>query len=291
MLPRLLLASLVPFTSLLSTAATSFNIESFEGTDQTYLPGNTNYGDVTSLNSLVNFTANGTLYSSTPFLALRPDGMNNRYSVQYRGESAPLYSDRSDYVTAGTNGLSLTTGANLTTADPQETWNFTRIFLDPNGVGDGIPDFLAADVADNQSDDLLELVDINGDVIASLGITSSDWTQLGRQNLARIDNVSGTIVNANFSNRKIYGLAVELSDFILASNGQNLSSSDTAALNAITNLRISIPGDSNDVPRTDYGWIASNTDTIRFAEQVPEPSSALLLILSAGLIVIRDRRL
>lgn len=286
-LSHVLITSLIP--SLSALAAVSFDVTSFEGTELTFNDSATNFGTPETLNSLVAFTANGITYSADPFQALRPSGMTNGVSLQYQGPTSALYPTREDFLTVGLNGLSLSTGANLVaSSDPPENWSFTRIFLDPNGVGDGVPDFLAADIANGQSNDLLELVDSNGTVLANLTLTSGDWNKLGEQNLARVSNVTGNVTNANFTNRHVLGVAIELSDFTNLSTGMALSSSDTATLDAISNLRIRVPGTGTQ-PRTDYAWIASNTDTIRFAEQVPEPHSAALLSL-AFLALCRRRR-
>lgn len=269
--------------------AVTFTITSLEGTELTFDDASAAYGAPTTLNSLVKFTADGTTYSTESFYALEPSGMTNEKSLQYQGVASPLYPDRESYLTAGNNGLSMSTGANLTTADPAEAWTFTRIFLDPAGVGDGIPDFLSVDIAQNQSGDVFDLIDSAGTVLATLGVNSSDWNKVGEQDLARVDNDSGVVSNATFDGRFIYGLAIELSDFVVVSTGEQLAATDTAILAAISNLRIRVPGQGNK-PRTDYAFVASNTDTIRFQEQVPEPDSLALLTLPALLGLARRKR-
>ncbi|MEM8778604.1 MAG: PEP-CTERM sorting domain-containing protein [Cyanobacteria bacterium P01_G01_bin.49] len=251
----------------------------------------------TSLNNVLSFTVepNGggasTQVSTKDFFGLAPDTIDTPFPIQYKGIDNKLFANDQDYLTAGTNGLSLSTGINKTTAQDLESFFFPVIFLDPTAIGDQVVDFFAADIANNQSPDLWELLDADGNVVASLvtegtktNSTDPDWNRLGTQNLERYNNSTGQI--QTFDNRQLSGLAFELSDFV------GLTASNASS---VTSMRMTIADPDNSVdsrPRTDYAFISSNINSISFQNQVqptqtvPEPTNlwSLGVILGLGLL-------
>lgn len=271
--------------------ATSISITSFVGDELTF-DDPTDFGTPTGLNSLTSFSVqdssnNTATYSADNFFALAPTGITSRFGLQFQGTDpqSQLFSDRESYLTSGQNGLSLSTGINLRSRDPVENWQFQRIFLDNTKVGDGIPDFIAADLAQGQSADRWTLRDAMGVALASIVVEQNDWNLLGEQDLAQVDFNNGTA--RDFVGRELWGLALELSDFEKEDGSGFLSSADASLLDDIAFLTLDVPGDGTG-PRTDYGFIASNTDTIAFIQQVPEPSLGLLT--SLGLLSLLAQR-
>lgn len=251
----------------------------------------------TTLNNVLSFTVeprgggSSTQISTEDFFALAPDTVDTPFPIQYKGVGDKLFPNDQDYLTAGINGLSLSTGINKTTAQDPESFFFPVVFLNPTAINDGNVDFFAADIAQNQSPDLWELLDADGNLVASLvtegtrtNPTNPDWNRVGTQNLERFRNSDNQILT--FDNRHLSGLAVELSDF-----------AGLTALNAdsVASMRITIADPDNLVdsrPRTDYAFIGSNINSIRFENQVqpppsvPEPSNlfSLGVILGLGLL-------
>ena len=257
----------------------------------------------TTLNNVLSFTVepsgggSSTQISTEDFFALAPDNVDTPFPIQYKGVGDKLFVNDQDYLTAGTNGLSLSTGINKTTAQDPEAFFFPVVFLNPTAINDGAVDFFAADIANNQSPDLWELLDADGNRVASLVTegtitdpTDPDWNRVGTQNLERIRNSNNQILN--FDDRELSGLAVELSDF-----------TGLTALNAgsVASMRITIADPDNLVdnrPRTDYAFISSNINSIRFENQVqpetvPEPTTSLFSLgvtLGLGLLSRKQKK-
>ncbi|MDJ0601357.1 MAG: PEP-CTERM sorting domain-containing protein [Crocosphaera sp.] len=254
----------------------------------------------TTLNYVLSFTVepsgggSSTQISTEDFFALAPDTVETPFPIQYKEVGDKLFAEDQEYLTAGTNGLSLSTGINKTTRQDPEAFFFPVVFLDPTAINDGTVDFFAADIANNQSPDLWELLDAGGNVVASLvtegavtNPSNPDWTRLGTQNLERFRNSDNQILN--FDNRQLSGLAVELSDFV-----------GLTALNAssVASMRITIADPNNTVdnrPRTDYAFISSNINSIAFENQVksqeiPEPTSLLSLAVTLGLGLLSRKK-
>ncbi len=260
----------------------------------------------TTLNNVLSFTVEpsggglSTQISTEDFFALAPDTVDTPFPIQYKNVGTKLFANDEDYLTAGTNGLSLSTGINKTIEQDREAFFFPVLFLNPTAINDGVVDFFAADIANNQSPDLWELLDADLNVVASLvtegtqtNPTNPDWNRLGTQNLERFRNSDNQILT--FDNRHLSGLAFELSDFV-----------GLTALNAssVASMRITIANPDNMVddrmvdnrPRTDYAFISSNINSISFENQVqpapeiPEPTNLLSLCVTLGLGLLSTKR-
>jgi len=249
----------------------------------------------TTLNNVVGFTVergNGpsSRISTESYYGLRPASVDTPFPIQPKtldGQnlSTKLFAYDADYLSAGRQGLSLSTGINKTTSQQRESWFFPVIFLDPSAVDDDIVDFLVADIADNQSPDLWEFLDSNGDPIASITTEGpqtggTDWNRIGTLNLNRWSNAAGQV--EAFNNRELSAMALELSDFT------GLTSAN-ASLVASMRVTIADPSLSSQRPRTDYAFISSDINSIRFSNQlgpanIPSPSTVALLLL--GLLFV-----
>ncbi len=298
----LMALSLAIGASQSSALAVSFKVTSMETKDgdNNYTFSSDNTGQIVTpegYNNVTSFTVdrtetesvveNITIPTANKFFALRTDGVTTRYPIQPKFDpvnggplNGKLYNDDDDYLSAGANGLSLSTGVNKISSQAVETLIFPVVYIDPSKVDDGMVDFFAADIAFNQSPDTWNLLDEQGAVVASLitegNIASdpgdhdggNDWTELGKQNVNRWDNQKNQLdTKWGNTSRSVSAIAFELADFDLVT-GANWAN--------VRSMEIII-ADETDIPRTDYAFIASNTDSIRFANQVhaPEPLTIL----------------
>ena len=258
----------------------------------------------TGLNSVTEFTVEWsggppiTIDTATEnFQALDVTSIYSDAPIQYEGVGSKLYTNDSEYLTTGTNGLSLSTGLNKSISDTViDVLNFPVLSIDSGAIGDDFPDFFAADIALYQSYDKWELLDTNGNVVGSVVPTpyatsgtnnpsNPDWSAvLGQQALARYRNSTSTLQDP-WQDRAVSGLALELSDF---------DGLTTANAGDVTSMRITLSDDTvqdpviNDYdgkPRTDYAFFASDRDSILLSsQQVPfEFSPGLGLILSLAI--------
>ncbi|MEL4898548.1 hypothetical protein [Crocosphaera sp. Alani8] len=137
----------------------------------------------TTLNNVLSFTVDDGVssrsISTRNFFGLIPDTIDTPFPIQYKGLEEKLFEDDRDYLSAGTNGLSLLTGINKIVNQEQE------VFFFPSLVTEG----------------------------AITNPTDPDWNLLGTQNLERVDNNNGQEI-LTFDNRQLSGLAIELSDFV-----------------------------------------------------------------------------
>ena len=234
----------------------------------------------------------GSIISTTTWNALEVDAVGTTRVIQYKQNDTScsptgtpcirLYDTDDKYLYQ--DGLSLSTGINKTTSQAQETFTFPVLNLTPSTIGDSNPDLISADIAINQSEDRWELLDSDGNLFAFLNTSSSDWNQLGTQQLERYDVTNDTV--RAFNNRTVAGLALELSDFIVASTNQPLSSSDASN---VSSLRILIedPAEVPIEPKTDYAFFGADSNSIVLgtgvSSSVPfEFSPSLGLLLSGG---------
>ncbi len=251
----------------------------------------------TGLNNVLSFTVEPTAggvssqIATTPYFGLKPAIVDTPFPIQYKGVGGKLFADDAEYLSAGTQGLSLSTGINKITDQASETWFFPVISLDSSAIGDGLVDFFAADIANNQSPDLWELLDSAGGVVASLTTEGpqtggNDWNRLGTQNLDRWRNADDTLLA--FNNRQMSAMAFELSEFIGLTQ---------ANASSVASMRITIadPSSSDPQPRTDYAFISSDINAIKFSNQVsavPAPGIIQLLVTGLlGLILVKRARL
>ena len=281
-------------------------------TDETHTFNSANSGTLYipgGLNSVTEFTveyddgSGGTTSitinpTTDNFAALEVRSVYSDAPIQYQGIGSKLYSNDYEYLTGGTNGLSLSTGINKSTSDTiLDTLTFPVFSIDSSAIGDNSPDFIAADIALFQSYDKWELLDNNSDVVGSIVPTpyetsgsdkpsNPDWSGiLGNQALARYKNSTNTLTDP-WQNRPVYGLALELSDF---------DGLTTANAGSVTSMRITLSDDTvqnppitnyDGKPRTDYAFFAADTDSIVLGaqQQVPfEFSPGLGIILSLGI--------
>lgn len=295
-----------------SAIAVQFDLTEIK-TDEGHIFNSTNSGTVytpTGLNSVTEFTveyddgSGGTASTtinpaSDNFQALEVTSIYTDSPIQYRGVGGKLYSNDSEYLTGGINGLSLSTGVNKSQSDTiLDTLIFPVVSIDASAIGDNSPDFIAADIALYQSYDKWDLLDINGDVVGSIVPTpyatsnsnqpsNPDWSEiLGNQALARYRNSTSTLQDPWFD-RTVSGLALELSDFdgLTTANASDVVSmritlsDDTVQSPAIT--------DYDGKPRTDYAFFASDTDSIDLGfqgQEIPfEFSPGLGIIISLGI--------
>ncbi len=257
----------------------------------------------TGLNNVTSFTIDdgtpeGNKIFTDDFFAIQTEGVSTTSPIQpISADGTKLYDDDDSYLSAGVNGLSLSTGVNKITRQNIETLIFPVLSINLDAIGDGEVDFFVTDIAQNQSPDTWRLLDINGDVVASL-ITEgnksndggdytdgTDWNLLGKQNLARWDN-NGNQIDATWgSNRNVSALAFELSDFSLV-NG--------ASWEDVSSMSLTV-GEETNKPRTDYAFISSNVNSISFVNQVqpvPEPTTVLGTFMALGVgNLFRKKRL
>lgn len=255
------------------------------------------------LNNVLAFTVEptagggaATQISTASYFGLQPATVDTPFPIQPKTingtpVTGKLFADDAAYLSAGTQGLSLSTGINKITNQARETWFFPVIFIDPTAVNDGVVDFLVADIANNQSPDLWELLDVNDAVIASITpegpqTGGNDWNRIGTQNLNRWRNSDNTLLN--FPDRHLSAMALELSEFV------GLTSANA---NQVASMRITIanPAASDSQPRTDYAFISSDINSIRFSNQVqpqpaPAPGALLLLLGSLPFLALFRRR-
>ena len=248
------------------------------------------------------------------FVGLEINATNTSRVIQYVGANQVnsgtnfLFPNDNDYISAGDRGLSLSTGLNKTGTNDTETITFPVLTFDTSTVGDDIVDLVVADIAENQSFDSWELLDSSGSTVASLTpepysfnntpLPNNDWHRLGSQNLERVTVSNGTLqtTGSNFTDnaKSVYGLALELSDFVLSSDGVSPLDSATAA--NVTSMRISVPASGQTASKTDYAFFGANTDSITFAigasSTIPfEFSPTLGLILSVFGIGLNQLRI
>lgn len=254
------------------------------------------------INNVLSFTVEptaggaATQISTAPYFGLKPATVDTPFPIQPKTingtpVTGKLFANDADYLSAGTQGLSLSTGINKITNQGSEEWFFPVIFIEPTAIGDGIVDFLVADIANNQSPDLWELLDVNGLVVASITpqgpqTGGNDWNRVGTQNLNRWRNSDNTLLS--FNNRHLSAMALELSEF---------SGLTAANANQVASMRITIadPGSSDPQPRTDYAFISSDINSIRFSNQVqpspaPAPDALLLMLSGLSLLALIRRR-
>ena len=237
------------------------------------------------------------------FVGLEINATNTTNVIQYVGANTVnsgtnfLFSNPNDYISAGTRGLSLSTGLNKVGTSDTETITFPVLTLDTNAVADNIVDLIVADIAENQSFDSWELLDSNGSTVASLTpqpysfnntpLANNDWHRLGSQHLERVNVSNGNLdtTGSGFTDnaKSVYGLALELSDFALSSDGVSPLDATTAA--SVVSMRISVPEVGETASKTDYAFFAASTDSVTFdtgiSSEVPfEFSPTLGLILS-----------
>ena len=270
----------------------------------------------------VEWNNNGTLQTDTytigsgmgesDYVALEVNGVDVPYVIQRvtgGGQGANgsdfLLPNQADYLSAGTRGLSLSFGTNKAANQDQEIFTFPVLTLNESKVGDDVVDIFVGDIAQNQSLDKWELLDSNGVTIASLipqphNASNPDWTEIGTQDLERVDTQTGILAPDNGqgfyrSQRSVYGLALELSDFQLEPAFGSGSLTSTEA-DSVASMRISIGETPSTQPKTDYAFFAADRDSITFdvgtSSSVPfEFSPTLGLILSgAGFSLMRLRR-
>jgi len=248
----------------------------------------------TGLNNVTSFTAGGITYvvdSSYSALPVTPLASNlTRVIEPSDRDGSSTFTNANAFLTAGTQGLSLSTGVNWRIQDDINSFVEASVFgIEQTAFNDGKPDFFAADIARNQSVDDIQLLDQFGTIMAELrvgpvGDANADVTwqnDLGFQQLDRFNYDSN--VN-DFSDAEgdddslpVNAIAFGLEDFAFI-NG--FSSSD---LDEVRTIRVEVPDavDSLD-PKTDYAFFfAVDTDEILLeAPIVPELSSLLLAGIS-----------
>ena len=239
------------------------------------------------------------------FVGLEINATNTTNVIQYVDANQVnsgtnfLFSNPNNYISAGTRGLSLSTGLNKVGTSDTETITFPVLTLDTNAVADDVVDLIVADIAENQSYDSWELLDSNGNTVASLApqpysfnntpLQNNDWHRLGSQHLERVKVSNGNLetTGSSFTDnaKSVYGLALELSDFVLSSDGVSPLDATTAA--SVKSMKISVPAAGQTASKTDYAFFATNQDSITFdpgiSNEVPfEFSPGLGLLLSGG---------
>lgn len=290
------------FQLTLTEMTTDENIV-YNDPDFTYTPNSNGFNSVTEFkvkdgsNAVQTYTI-GSGSGEANFVALEANGVDVPYVIQPQGSrnlsssTNFLLPNQEDYLSAGANGLSLSTGINKVSTQDQEIFTFPVLTIDSAKVGDNVVDILVSDVAQNQSPDRLELLDVNGNTIASLTPQSSDWQHLGKQNLERVDTATGNVSTTEgfFTQpRNVSGLALELSDFELDSGGGSLTGTEAAS---VTSMRISIAETPTTKPKTDYGFFAADRESVTFDRgtsnmaEVPFEFSPALGLLLIGLSVL-----
>ncbi len=196
---------------------------------------------------LKNFT--GALTSNTKIgLGAMVDGVAN-------GPSNPPPSRAiAPYLTDGENGLDLgTCVANL----PAGTMFLSVSNIQPEAIGDGIPDIVVTQIADPSSSmDRYEFTDINGNRVG-------DFRNINLTNIARVgtwkadfyETTGSTILSSGFTNtpRDIRLWAADFSDFGI--NAENVGQ--------IAYFKIGLSGNS------DIAFVAYNTTTLEINQMLP----------------------
>lgn len=206
-------------------------------------------------------------YSSLPVATI-----NTEQIVQPSQYTAPLFPTAGEYLNAGVNGMSLSTGINKIKKNLPDTFRFTLTSIDISAVGDGIPDFFAADIASGQSDDTIYFLDASSNLLASRVLNSNDWTQaLGYQKIDRFDLTTGThTLNGDDNSKPVNAIALELSEFSLEPGVTWEYLADHAV-----ELQVGIPYET----KTDYAFLfAVDSRTINVAP-IPEPAAMGLITL------------
>lgn len=198
----------------------------------------------------------------------------------------PLLESDADYLNAGSNGMSLSTGINKTPKYDPDSYVFSLSGFDVDIVGDGGVDFFAADIAYNQSSEEISIWDDNGNIIAEYVMTPADWdAEIGWQQVDRI-NTDGSINYEDFI-APVSVIAIELSDFTLTEGWDW----DMVATNAAF-IQVDVPAldddeevDDDNPPKTDYAFLfAVNTDEIDVTPMaIPEAQSAAYILFTLGI--------
>lgn len=219
-------------------------------------------------------------YQSLPVLDI-----NTQYVIQPSQLTTTLYSDSGSYLNAGANGMSLSTGINKTTAQAADLFRFQINNMNFNSINDGIADFFSADIARNQSADILRFLDAEGNLLASFTVDPTDWTQeLGYQTLDRWDLTTGTYNSTGASDDDILpvnAIALELSEFELETGVSWQDLADHAA-----ELQVEIPSPT----KTDYAFLFAVDSRDLNVTSIPEPATAgFLAAVSLCAAFIRRR--
>ena len=187
------------------------------------------------------------------------------------------------YLTQGARGLSFSSVLNYQNGDPRSILTIPLSFLADPASSTTRATFIAGDGANNQRDDLWEFLDANNNVIASVLVQDLDttWHQFGRQELDRIVTSTGAIdADDTVLDVGLMAFSLEAGDFTGGTWEQ------------VTQLRLSLPADSNSTPRTDYAFFGIDLDIVRSPlAVVPEPSRIAFLFVAAVLLGgVRHRR-
>lgn len=293
--------SALAFQLTLTEMTTDENLV-YDATIPTHTPNSNGFNSVTqfklqdSSNTVQTYTI-GSGSGESDFVALEASGVDVPYVIQpqeSRNVSPStnfLLPNQEDYLSAGTNGLSLSTGINKVKNQEQEVFTFPVLSLNTDKVGDGVVDILITDIAAGQSSDKYELIASDGSTVASLITSSADWQKLGKQNLERVDTDTGDVSTSEkfyTTPRDVSGLALELSDFELdpAVGSGSLTATEASSVDS---MRISIAETPSTPPQTDYGFFAADRESVTFDRgtsnmaEVPFEFSPTLGLLLTGL--------
>lgn len=269
-------------TSVIADVSGDVDLKTFTIGGTQYLTSNF----VSGVGTTTQITSADLGYVLQPNLLTAEGDVNSFYTGTTTGTALD---DAADYLRAGERGMSFSTALNLRpNTDDYTLLSIPISFLADPTSGTSRATFFAGDGADNQTADEW-LFYAEGALIASISVDPDNWNNFGKITTDRMATAGGGTLLEGDDERELgiamMAMSLEESDFFAGN-------SDLWA--TIDEMKISIPGDLSDEPKTDYAFFGIDQDLVFSSEavvSVPEPSSTFLIFLSGIAAVCRRRRI